>query len=316
MSAIKFGVKTGQGGYSYKELKKVWTTADELGYDSAWLYDHFYAVDDKQRPCLEAWTTLAALAAATKKLNVGTMVTAVSYRHPSLLAKMATTVDIISNGRLILGIGAGWYEEEYRAYGYDFPDPRTRIRQLREALIIIRKLWTEERATFSGRFYSIHEAISSPKPRQKGGPPILIGITTGKRTLPQFAARFADGFNTTASLKECEAIVASVRENCVRYRRKIGDLTMSWQGFLLIGKSDSQIDKMIEREARRRNQSPSSFRQMVIERGWIIGGPDACVRELRKFREIGINHFILGFSNDTEVEPLEICKDKVIPQLR
>jgi alkanesulfonate monooxygenase SsuD/methylene tetrahydromethanopterin reductase-like flavin-dependent oxidoreductase (luciferase family) len=182
--ATKLGVKTGQGGYSYEELRKVWTTADELGYDSAWLYDHFFALGDKQAPCLEAWTTLAALAAATKRLKLGTMVTSVSYRHPSLLAKMAATTDIISNGRLIVGMGAGWYEEEYVAYGYDFPDQRTRVRQLKEALIILRKLWTEEHTTFDGQFYSLRDSVSTPKPRQKGGPPIIVGITKGSEHSP------------------------------------------------------------------------------------------------------------------------------------
>ncbi len=112
--AVEFGVKTGQGGYSYDDLKKVWTAADELGYDSAWLYDHFYALGDDQAPCLEAWTTFSALATLAKNVKIGTIVTSVSYRHPSLLAKMAATIDLISRGRLILGIGAGSCEEEYR----------------------------------------------------------------------------------------------------------------------------------------------------------------------------------------------------------
>ncbi len=184
MPDLTFGVKTGQGGYSYEDLLKVWTAAEELGYESAWLYDHFYALGDKNQPCLEAWTTLAALAAMTKRLKIGTMVTCVNYRHPSLLAKMAATVDLLSHGRLILGIGAGWYEEEYRSYGYDFPDRATRMKQLKEALIIIQKLWTEDNTSFKGNFYTIRNAISSPKPLQKPHPKILVGIASGRKTLP------------------------------------------------------------------------------------------------------------------------------------
>jgi len=163
---LKFGVKTGQGGYAYEELKKIWTAAEKLGYNSAWLYDHFYALHDKQDPCLEAWTTLSALATSTKKMKIGTVVTAISYRNPALLAKMASTVDVISGGRLILGVGAGWHEKEYKAYGYEFPDPRTRVRQLKETLIVIRKLWTEDKATFKGDFYSLNGAINLPKPNK------------------------------------------------------------------------------------------------------------------------------------------------------
>jgi alkanesulfonate monooxygenase SsuD/methylene tetrahydromethanopterin reductase-like flavin-dependent oxidoreductase (luciferase family) len=229
---------------------------------------------------------------------------------------MATTVDIISNGRLIMGVGAGWYEEEYLAYGYDFPIQRTRIRQLKEALIVTRKLWTEERTTFNGQFYSLHDAISSPKPRQSGGPPIIVGIMTGKRSLPLLAARYADGFNTPSPLEECKAILASVRENCERYGRRIDDLIASWQGSILIGKSQSEIERIMERSAKRNGQSLSAFRQRAIELGWIIGLPDECARELRKFKEIGINHIILNFSIDTESLPLELFMDKVAPQLR
>ncbi len=182
MVNLEFGVKTGQGGYSYEDLTKVWLASDDLGYNSAWLYDHFHALGNPNAPCLEAWTTLSALAAITKRVKLGTMATCTSYRHPSLLAKMSATVDIVSHGRLILGIGAGWYEDEYRAYGYEFPDQRMRVRQLREALIIITKLWTEDRPTYKGKFYSIHNAVCLPKPIQTPRPKILLGITKGTKT--------------------------------------------------------------------------------------------------------------------------------------
>ena len=156
---LEFGVKTGQGGYSYEELVKVWSAAEDLGFDSAWLYDHFVSLADKNELCLESWVTLAALAAITKRLKIGTLVTSVSYRQPSLLAKMGATVDQVSHGRLIMGLGAGWHQEEYEAYGYKFPDQATRIRQLKEALIIIKKMWTESKSSYEGRFFQIHDAV-------------------------------------------------------------------------------------------------------------------------------------------------------------
>lgn len=317
MPAIEFGVKTGQGGYSYEDLKKVWIAAEELGYDSAWLYDHFYALGQKDAPCLESWTTLAALGASTRKLKIGTMVTSVSYRPPSLLAKMAATVDVITGGRLIFGIGAGWYEEEYNAYGYEFPDQRTRVRQLKEALIVIEKLWTEDHATFKGEYYSIQDAVSLPKPKQEPRPKILIGITRGKKTLPYLAARLADGFNTTtSSLEECRAILESVRKYCERYGKNVDNLISSWQGFVVVGRSASEVNEIIENEARERSQSLSEFRKEAVERGFVIGQPDECVKQLLRFKDIGINNFLLIFSQDTSIRPLEIFKDKVIPEVR
>jgi F420-dependent oxidoreductase-like protein len=317
MDKVRFGVKTGQGGYSYDELKKVWLAAEELGYDSAWLYDHFNALRDDNAPCLESWTTLAALSAATKELDVGTMVTAVSYRHPSLLAKMATTVDIISNGRLILGLGAGWYENEYHAYGYEFPDQRIRVQQLREALIIIRKLWIEEKTTFKGKHYSLTDAVSMPKPKQKPSPRMLVGISRGKRTLPHLAAKYADGFNTpSSSFQECEAIMRAVREQAERCGRKMEDLICSWQCFALIARNQSDLEKLVETEAKERGQSPTEFRRHAIERGFVIGTPDHSVEQLRRFREIGVNYFLLIFPDVASIQPMETFRDEVIPRLR
>ena len=316
LSKIDFGVKTGQGGYSYEELVKVWSAAEGLGYDSAWLYDHFYALGpDKTRPCLEAWTTLAALAAVTKRLKIGTMVTCVNYRHPSLLAKIAATVDVLSSGRLLFGIGAGWYEEEYLAYGYEFPDQASRIRQLREALVIVQKLWTEESATFKGRFYSIRDAVCSPKPLQKPRPKMIIGINRGKKTLPYMAAKYADGLNvTSSSLEECKAVISAAKDAAERLGRK--DLVLSWQGFLLLGRTASDVEERVAKAARQRGVSDAEFRKMRLDRGDITGTPNECVNRLREFAAIGVNSFVLGFTGDVDITPLEIFRDKVAPELR
>jgi F420-dependent oxidoreductase-like protein len=315
MPKIKFGVKTGQGGYTYKELKKVWSAAEQLGYDSAWLYDHFYSLSGKDKPCLEAWTTLSALAAATKRLRIGTMVTSVSYRHPALLAKMATTVDIVSDGRLILGMGAGWHEEEYRAYGYEFPDTPTRVRQLKEALIVIRRLWTEDRASFNGKFYPLRDAISLPKPRQKM-PKILVGIVSGRKTMPYLAVRLADGFNTMGSIQDCQVILNEIRKNCEKYERRFEELEKSWQGFVIIGSNQTEVEKVMNDLARERDQSLQEFQTAAVERGYIIGEPDDVIKLLRELKEMGINHFLLAFPNDTSIRPLEVFKDQVISQIR
>jgi F420-dependent oxidoreductase-like protein len=317
MPTLEFGVKTGQGGYSYEELQKVWIAAEELGYDSGWLYDHFYALGNNNQPCLEAWTTLASLAGVTKRLKIGTMATCVNYRQPSLLAKMAATVDVLSRGRLILGIGAGWHQEEYRAYGYEFPDQTTRMRQLKEALIIIQRLWTEDSANFQGQYYSIQNAICSPKPVQKPRPKIVVGITTGKKTLPFLSVKYADGLNVTSgSLEECKAIIQSALSYCERLGRKKNDLVISWQGFILIGKTESELEGLVERAAKRRGQSVSEFRRSAHDRGLVIAQVDGCVEHLRRFVDMGVSRFFLGFTGDTEIRPLQTFRDNVIPQLR
>jgi len=312
----RFGIKTGQGGYSYEDLRKVWQAADELGYESAWLYDHFYSLGDKDAPCLEAWTTLSALVSETKQLKAGTMVTAVSYRHPSLLAKMSATIDVVSGGRVIMGLGAGWYEEEYVAYGYTFPDASTRVKQLREALIVINKLWTEERANFKGEFYTLQNAISNPKPIQKPRPKILVGITEGRKTLPYIAVKYADGFNTpNRSFNVCKEIVESARNYCRVLGRDPQDVVMSWQPFIFIGRTPRQVDEIVERAAKARGKTTQEFREQIRERGFIVGTPDHCAQKLLEFKELGMNYFIPVFEEDTLIDPLEIFRDEVIPRI-
>jgi alkanesulfonate monooxygenase SsuD/methylene tetrahydromethanopterin reductase-like flavin-dependent oxidoreductase (luciferase family) len=317
MPTLEFGVKTGQGGYLFEELVKVWSASEELGYDSIWLYDHFHALGNVNDPCLEAWTTLSALAALTKRAKIGTMTTCVSYRMPSLLAKMGATVDVISHGRLVLGIGAGWYKDEYSAYGYEFTNDRVRVRALKEALIIINQMWTADRSTFEGEFYSVHDAVCLPKPVQKPRPQILVGISKGRRTMPYLASRYADGFNTpNSSVDDCKGILEAAEEYWKKSGKPMDKQTKSWQGFVLIGESSSEVENMIGRVAKSRGQSATEFQKSATERGFIMGQPDEVVERIRQFKEIGFNNFLMVFSEDTSIRPREIFRDKVIPRLR
>ena len=152
-------------------------TADKLGFDSIYAYDHLipFFRDDTLKNIFESFTLLSAISTITNKIKIGQIVTCNSYRNPALLAKMLSTMDVISNGRTELGIGAGWYEREYVAYGYDFPSHVIRIRQLDESISIIKELWTKRRATFTGHYYKVKEAICNPKPIQKPRPIIMVG---------------------------------------------------------------------------------------------------------------------------------------------
>src|SRR5439155_17298763 len=191
--------------------------AETSGFASFWVSDHFFGGPGgtPDRNCLEAWTLLAALARDTTTIRLGVLVAAVQYRNPALQAKMAASVDHISGGRLEFGVGAGWKEDEYRAYGYDFPSPGDRVDQLREAIEITERLWKDDRATFHGKHYRIDDAVCAPKPTQRPRPPVWIG-GAGPRVM-RLAARYADGSDlgkhgTGAAALTNEDIAAAFKE--------------------------------------------------------------------------------------------------------
>jgi len=189
---LRFGIQTYPQNTTYAEILQVWREADELGFDTAFAFDHFLPFGaDPNGPCFEGWMLLSALAARTKKLKVGLLVTGNTYRHPAVLAKMAATVDHVSNGRLILGVGAGWYEREHAAYGIPFSTRSGRAKQFAEAVQIMKLLFTQERTTFTGKYYQLKDAPFSPKAVQKPHPPILIG-GMGPKIIQPLAARYAD----------------------------------------------------------------------------------------------------------------------------
>ena len=192
--ALRFGIKVAQMGGSYAEMREAWLEADRLGFDTGWLHDHLLNQNDVTQPEDEGWTVLTALFTQSRRIRGGLMVTANTFRHPALLAKIATTVDVVSGGRLELGLGAGWFEEEHRQYGLALPPVGERMRRLEEACRILKALWTEPRATVDGAFYQIRDAIHEPKPVQRPHPPLLIG-TKGEKVGLRIVARHAQAWN-------------------------------------------------------------------------------------------------------------------------
>jgi F420-dependent oxidoreductase-like protein len=187
---LDFGIVTGQHRRPLSQIEEHWRYAEETGWDSAWAFDHMFSLGQTEDDdTLEGWTLLAAMAAKTSRVRIGLMVTGNTYRNPAILAKQAATVDHISNGRLILGMGAGWQEREHEAYGIDFPSARERVDRFGEAMEVIHLLETEDRANFNGRYYRLVNAPFAPKPLQ-GHIPVLIG-SAGKRML-RHVARYAD----------------------------------------------------------------------------------------------------------------------------
>jgi F420-dependent oxidoreductase-like protein len=193
---MRFAFKTSPQDTTWAEMLAVWKEGDDIElFESAWTFDHFYPIfSDSTGPCMEGWTTLTALAQATTRLRLGTLVTGIHYRHPAILANMATTLDIVSDGRLELGIGAGWNEEESGAYGIDLGTPGQRSDRFEEACEVIVGLLTQESTTFKGEYYQLSEARNEPKPVQRPHPPICVGGSGEKRTL-RTAARFAQHWN-------------------------------------------------------------------------------------------------------------------------
>src|SRR6266550_23816 len=180
---------------AYETMTGVAQAAEELVYDSVWLFDHFHTVPvPTQEVTFECWMSTAALARDTKRVRIGQIVTCNAYRNPALLAKMASTVDVMSHGRLNFGIGAGWYEHEFKAYGYEYPDAPTRLRYLREGVQVILKMWSEEEAYFEGNYYHVRGAINQPKGVQKPHIPMLIGGSGEKVTL-KLVAQYGDACN-------------------------------------------------------------------------------------------------------------------------
>ena len=193
---MRFAFKTAPQNTTWDAMLDVWRAADDIElFESGWTFDHFYPiVGDSAGPCLEGWVTLTALAQATRRLRFGTLVTGIHYRHPAVLANMAATLDIVSGGRLELGIGAGWNQEESGAYGIELGSPRERSDRFEEACEVLTGLLSQETTTFSGSYYQLTEARCEPKPVQQPHPPICIGGSGEKRTL-RTAARFAQHWN-------------------------------------------------------------------------------------------------------------------------
>lgn len=208
---LRFGIKLTQDA-PVGTFRHVWRTADEAGFDHVWVMDHLASLGaDDARPIFDAWAMQAAMAVATTRVRLGCMVSGNTYRHPVMLAKLATTVDHLSGGRLELGIGAGWNEHEHAMYGLDLGSVRSRMDRLEESLQILTSLWTAPRTTFEGQHYRLVDAVAEPKPVQRPHPPVWVGGSGPRRTL-RLVAQYADAWNDTSSTPEQLAALGEVLE--------------------------------------------------------------------------------------------------------
>ena len=294
----------------WRIMVRVARTLEAAGFDSGWLYDHFHTVPTPQTSSVfECWISTAALLSQTVTLRIGQLVTCNSYRNPALLAKMAATADVLSGGRLEFGIGAGWYEHEYRGYGYPFPRAGERIAMLEEALEVISRLWSEPTVTYEGRYYQLHEAYCDPKPLQRPRPPVLVGGGGERRTLA-VVARHADRANFGGSLDNFRRKADVLLDHCRRVGRDPGQLELTYSCPVIIGRDRDEVDRQVARYA-----GPGGDLDRLRQEA-AVGVPEEVAAYLRRFVEAGASYLILNIRGAAELWPLELFAEEVLPLLR
>jgi len=311
MSTSRFGVHTGPQNCTYDDLRAVWRFADRAGFDWVSIWDHFYPAmlvpSDANGPCFEGVSCMAALASETTNVRVGSLVYCMAYRHPAVLANAMVTVDHISGGRMELGLGAGWSQIEFDAYGIPFLPIKDRLDQLEEGLQIIRSLFTEETTTFRGKHYQLTEARCEPKPLQSR-PRIWLG-GMGEKRLLRLAARYADGWNVPFIGPELYARKSRVlTEWCERERRPPAAVTRSVNLGLAIGRTEADV-------ARKRDGLRAQFGSAleVLEPGMLIGTPPQVIDRIGLYVRGGAEWIMLGLRAPFDLDGLQLFAETVLP---
>lgn len=273
--------------------------AEELGFDSLWTYDHFHNVP---RPAHEAvfecWTTIAAISQKTSRIRLGQMVGCNSYREPSVLAKITSTVDVISGGRLDWGIGAGWYENEYKGYGFDFPAPKVRIGMLKECVEIVRSMWSEDETTYDGKYYKLERAHCDPKPLQSPRPRILIGGGGEQLTL-RVVARLADRSNFNGNPEEWARKAEILKGHCNDVGRDYDEIEKTISGECMIRETEDELRALGTR---------SLWGQPFDEwrAGALVGTPDEVAEKIQAYVDLGCTGFFPWTSDYPDTTTIEL----------
>jgi F420-dependent oxidoreductase-like protein len=250
---------------------------------------------------LEGYTTLAGIAARTTKIRLGTLVTGVTYRNPAFLAKVVTTLDIVSAGRAILGIGAAWNEDEHRGYGYEFPPVGERLSRLEEALQICRAMFRDEAPTFEGRYYRIQGALNFPRPVQPDGPPIMIGGGGEQRTL-KLVAKYADMCNIFGDPAAVRHKMEVLARHCETVGRDPGTIVKTRLGSLIIRKTDAEAERLYQQLLNR----PGINRDWA-RAGFIVGGPDRVAEQAQKLLDAGLDGLIFNMPHMEDPEAIALA---------
>ena len=297
---IDYGVQIEpQFGYTYPEIKEAALAAEKHGFESLWASDHFMIRPDAlDVNCLEAWMVLTAVAMDTKKLRVGAMVACQNYRNPVLHAKMAATLDNISNGRVYFGVGAGWKEVEYNAYNMPFPPAWKRVRQLDESLTIARKTWTEPVADFKGKYYRVNNCVSMPKPVQD---PLPVSVGGMGNQLIKITAKHGDMINLAwnTSYEKFEERLSVLKKYCVRYGKDYDSIRKSCGLYLALQGAEAS--------------APGPWEKYSGEKVWDYVSPEAAAELIRGYVDVGADHFVIVFPYGAEPKSIEVLMKKVAP---
>jgi len=310
MSGLDVGVYVPQMGFSYADVLHRAQRCEELGIGSLWLYDHMYGPGLPDISSLEAWTLATALLSRTERLRVGHMVLCNTFRHPAVLAKMATTLDQISNGRLELGIGSGSIEDEHRRLGLPWGSFAERSERLRETLEILAQAFGEERIDFSGTHYTVRDMPIKPGPVQQPRPPIVVGGSGEKYTLP-LVARYADVWNIpTYALSELGRKVSVLRTLCDEIGRDPATIVMSVEAVLALAPDDAALQTV--RQVAEKRFGGTGF---GLHDGGLIGTPQAIVDRLGALQEMGFAQVVLFTHDRASDATLELLAGEVLPHV-
>lgn len=308
-----FGVHVPPEGRDFNEMRNMCLEAEKLGFDLFTITDHFMNMaqpDGTNRHPLECWSTLAGLAAVTSKIRLGPLVSCYFYRTPTVLAKMATTVDIISNGRLIFGIGAGWHQKEFEDYIGRFPPVAERMTGLEETIQICRSMFQNERTSFRGKIYHVKNVLNSPLPVQRP-PPIMVGGGGEKRTL-RIAAKYADisHFAFNPSLEVLNRKLSVLKKHCEAVKRDFDEVRKGISVIPFLGLTREEIEAKIKQRALKAGVALDEYKKNL---GPVVGKPEQCIQAMRNYIDSGVSLFTLGFPN---LEDAKLFAEEVVRELR
>lgn len=306
---INFGIRTLLYQKSFDPIKEYVLAAEKYGYSNIWVNDHLLPiVGSIEKPMMESWTVLSALAPVTHDIRLGTLVLNNTLRYPQLVAKMASTLDVISNGRLELGMGAGWFKREHEMFGFPYKKHSERIAMLTEAVELLKNLWINKTTTYKGKYYHVNSAVCLPKPLQKPHPPLLIGGYSN--TILDLVSKYADKSNfILLSSKEFANKAELLRKHCNSIGRDYSKITKSFFGEAMVVKSEKQMYEEIKKRLRERRMP--ARQNMQYTQKCIIGTPEPCIQRIKEYVNAGAEEFMLVFPH-LDTRQIKLFADSVI----